>query len=422
MATRYTRQKAVGRAVPTGHEGNNIPDDFDVPSCTVEDVDRALFNLFDEQIPLQYEQKGETKSIPVIFATGERFAVLRRKKPLRDRSGALILPLISIARTAIAQDVGKGYGIGQDTGDLVVKKRLAKEDARYQRVINKVALKNQDDVVHGTHLLSAKTGSLPGKIASRRAPEATKLDFRNGYSLKPDITNNIFEVITIPFPKFYTATYEVTFWAQYTQQLNDMITALMSTYTHNHGRTFRIETNKGYWFVAYVDPNLASGDNFDNFADDERLVKCTFNVQVPGYIVNPKFPGSQSGLRRFISAPQISFESVGASAVMLGQNRGGPRSGDPNDHVLQDLSTLDEEAIASHPGHKGLADVDPMTSTAMIGTEITKLAGVTFIRIERDPFTGEKVQKVIKIKTRNQRKGETVYSEGMTTTLDNLGS
>lgn len=421
MATRYTRQKQVGRVLPTGHEGSNIPDDFDVPSCTIEDVDRALFDLFNAQIPLQYERKGESTRIPVIFATGERFAVLRRKKPLRDKSGALILPLISIARTSIDQNKGPG-AMGQDTGDLVVKRRLAKEDARYQRVLNKVAFINQDSVATGDHLLSPKTGSLPGKLATRRQGSPTKPDFRNGRSLTPDLTNNIFEVITIPFPKFYTATYEVTFWAQYTQQLNDMITALMSTYTHNHGRTFRIESNKGYWFVAKVDPTLTPANNFDNFADDERLVKCSFGVTVPGYIVNPHFPGSQSGLRKFLSAPTISFESVGSSAAFGGQNRGGPRSGDPNDYVLQDLETLDGEAVARHPGHKGIADHDPMDSTTMIGTQVSKIGGAAFIRIERDPFTGEEVQKIVKVKTRNQRKGETVYSEGMTTSLDNLGT
>jgi hypothetical protein len=63
-----------------------------------------------------------------------------------------------------------------------------------------------------------------------------------------------------------------------------------------------------------------------------------------------------------------------------------------------------------------------MDSTTMIGTQVSKIGGAAFIRIERDPFTGEEVQKIVKVKTRNQRKGETVYSEGMTTSLDNLGT
>ena len=74
-----TRQQTGANRMPIGAD---IDPDFHVPSCTVEDVDRAVFNLFEKDITLQYSLKKEMKKIPVIFATGERFAVLRRKKPL----------------------------------------------------------------------------------------------------------------------------------------------------------------------------------------------------------------------------------------------------------------------------------------------------------------------------------------------------
>ena len=78
MSTRVTKSKTDPSSIPTGYEGDNIPEDFVLPSCTVEDVDRALFNLFEKDIPFYYKTKKETKKVPVIFATGERFAVLRR--------------------------------------------------------------------------------------------------------------------------------------------------------------------------------------------------------------------------------------------------------------------------------------------------------------------------------------------------------
>ena len=67
------------------------------------------------------------KRVPVIFATGERFAVLRRKKPLRDKAGALILPLVSIMRTDINQKPDGGMGPGQG-GPSIIKKKLSKDD------------------------------------------------------------------------------------------------------------------------------------------------------------------------------------------------------------------------------------------------------------------------------------------------------
>ena len=44
----------------------------------------GAFKLFDEELGLQVttEKQGVT-DIPVIFATGERFALVKRKKPIK---------------------------------------------------------------------------------------------------------------------------------------------------------------------------------------------------------------------------------------------------------------------------------------------------------------------------------------------------
>ena len=92
MSTRYDKQSQSPNSIAGGYEGTDTGD-IVIPSCTIEDVDRAVFNLFEKQMPLQYKHRKKTKRIPVIFATGERFAVLRRKRPLKDKNNALILPM-----------------------------------------------------------------------------------------------------------------------------------------------------------------------------------------------------------------------------------------------------------------------------------------------------------------------------------------
>ena len=81
MSTKYTKPD-ITPGSPNSMARTNIPDDFVLPSCGIEDVDRAVFKLFDEELPLFFEAKGKTERIPVIFATGERAFVLRRNKPL----------------------------------------------------------------------------------------------------------------------------------------------------------------------------------------------------------------------------------------------------------------------------------------------------------------------------------------------------
>ncbi len=85
MPTRYQLDKVLANRIRGGYEGENHSE-YTIPSCGLEDVDKAVFNLYNKDLPFFYDLNGERKKIPVIFATGERFAVLRRKKPLTDKN------------------------------------------------------------------------------------------------------------------------------------------------------------------------------------------------------------------------------------------------------------------------------------------------------------------------------------------------
>ena len=83
-----------GEKTFTNFDGSNAPEDFEFPSIELEDIDRAVFDLFDSQIRFEVEDNGKSKKIPVIFSTGERFALTRRKDPIRDMNKEV--PLIHL--------------------------------------------------------------------------------------------------------------------------------------------------------------------------------------------------------------------------------------------------------------------------------------------------------------------------------------
>ena len=89
-------------------------------------------------------------------------------------------------------------------------------------------------------------------MASRRTSSMVPLGVRRGDLLEPDLNRNITEIIEMPPVQFITATYEITVWAQYVQQMNDIIMAVMSNMQSYGGRTFRLETKKGYRFNFHV--------------------------------------------------------------------------------------------------------------------------------------------------------------------------
>ena len=388
---------SVQDRIKSGLEGQNIPSDFYLPPCGLEDIDRALFDLFDKELQFSVEQKGASRKVPVIFATGERFALIKRREPLRDENEALILPLISIRRTSIDQSAGSERLA--DTGDLVIKRRLSSRDAVYQNLVNPQNLLHQDNVTSENNSANAADprSAKPGRVNSRRLPVKT-------HSGGPVLSNNldshhIYEIITIPFPHFITVTYEITFWTSYTQHMNRMIEKFVGSYTGNRNQ-FKIESDKGYWFVAYPNNSVSNQDNFDDMTAEERIVRYTFSMEVPAYLVAPEGEGNMRPFRKFVSAPDVAFEVFTANAPIVQHPSGLPDpTGDIDKFILNDVNQINSAG-----------DI----------VENDRLRYLKAANRVINPFTGDDKVEYLKVLTTNQRQGETVVSARIVTKVEDL--
>lgn len=288
--------------------------DLSIAPVGIEDVDVALFKLFENEIKLQVGgNNSEPKKVPVVFASGEKWALLKKKRALRDRNNSLILPLVTIARTTITQDSTAdiaGRGINQQTNEIVIHRRLDKSDRGYQNLINRYLLKNQKNVA-----VNPDSEHVENQLLTERDVGADESDplVRDGAWLADIKKNNIYETIVIPAPQFCTIEYEVTMWTQYTQHMNQLIEQLISSFLPQ-GNSWRINTDKGYWFLAMVDGNTYSPEgNYDEMGQEERIIKYKFNVNVRAYIFATQQPGVGIPIKRYVSSPVINFD-VGASS------------------------------------------------------------------------------------------------------------
>jgi hypothetical protein len=391
MATqKEMANQPIGNRILSGYEGANLPEDFKIPSLGIEDVDRAMFNLFDKDNQIYIMTRDDEsveqfqKKVPVVFATGERFALRERRNPIRDKSGALILPIISIRRTGINQaKENMGSAIGQDTGDFVIKKRLSSKDPKFQNAVNRLGLKNQENVASDNNFLNFidQSGARPGTLSSRRS----KLIRTKDGLLTSNPTYNITEVISIPFPIRYTVKYEITFWTSFQIHMNQMIEKVMTNYD-GQGRTYKLTTDKGYYFVAYFADDIETQDNFEEFTDDERVHKYVFNVEVTAYMIANQNGGDMVPFRRYLSAPQISFGIFDGDFEQQ-RDEGTAPTGNPNDFLLNNIENLDNR-----------------------GRPIKRLQDVFERRIIVDPFSGKNERAFVRIKRRDARVGETTIS------------
>lgn len=302
-STRFNIERDPSDPKPHLNSGyEDIPStDFTIPPCGITDADEGMFNLFNREIPFTIAKVRtsngavDVKKPSVIFATGERFATAKQLKPLKDKDGRIILPAISIRRRGIEQTTEdiNGRGINQQTGTLTISKKLADKDRDFQNYLNKFALENMN---------------LP-ETSRETGIDQYEEDVIQGGLLQPKLksTANIYEIYTIPQPQFFTATYEIVFWTSFTEHMTYMIETFMSSYLPQD-KMFRINTEKGYWFLAYVEDQMASGDNFDDFKDNRRVLRYTINMKVKGYILATNAPGQPVPVRKWVSAPDIVFD------------------------------------------------------------------------------------------------------------------
>lgn len=306
MATRFnskSRSKLGVSPLPTGYESQYGKPEFTIPPCGLEDVDVALFELFDKEISPMcggIDGKPVTK-VPIIFAAGEKWAMLKRGRPLRDKNNTLVIPLITIMRTEVTQDSTDvvGRGISQQTGEIVIRRRLDKSDRDYQSLINKFFLRGQANLaVPRGNVKSNESLATDGKIGSL----VDRQDL-----LAPDLRNNVWETIVVPSPQFYTVKYQVTVWTQYMQHSNQILEKIFASYLPQ-AQSWRLDTPKGYWFVATTEGgNYAGETNFEDMGTNERFIKHNFTVSVPAYFFATASPGAPVPLKRYVSSPTIEF-------------------------------------------------------------------------------------------------------------------
>lgn len=380
--------------ISSGYEGLNTEENFSIPKNGIEDVDRAVFELFDKKLAFEVKNRDTTIPVPVVFASGERFALTRRKEALRDDNNALILPIISIVRKNIDLSPGQG-GFGtaisyRDQDLYVIKRRLSEEDRDYQNLINKLGLKNQENV---SKRKFSRSDIVPGNIqvensqASRRNNKNISY-FKEQIDLAPRIGKNIYEIITVPYPEFFTIEYDVTFWTQYVTEANQMIEHLVAMFD-GQDRGFKITTRSGYEHFAFVSNSITSNDNFSDYSNEERIIKNSFTITVPSYLIAPEIDGVNTPFRRFLSSPEINFEISEAKTKSIKLKDKNNAQNNVDKFILTDIDTLNPDGSFND----GIEDL-----------------GIELLFEDIDPKTGQVTKEYRRVLARNQRKGETVLS------------
>lgn len=419
MTTRFTYKSKSTFGVnglQSSYDGTT-PSSFVIPSVGIEDVDAALFKLFDKEIPFQITTHNnstkELSKVPVIFASSEKWALAKRSNGVRDKQGSLILPLITVVRTSLQQSFNDditGRGINQQTGELVIQRKLDNSDRDYQNLINKFLIKNQDNIAVNTNIASEN------QISTSRQQGELTLDqtINDGGLLSSNIHNNVTETIVVPSPQFFTAVYDVTFWTQYTFQMTQLLEVMISSFLPQ-GNAWKLETSKGYWYVATIDGNAYNPENnADDMSTEERILKYKFTVKIPGYIFASSAPGVPIAIKRYVSFPTISFD-VGVASGESSESEAieEPFLGadDPTLPMsIESSKRQDKRDVGGtklYPNISATSPNDPSLQSKQRGVPLQK-----FKKVIGTSTTGKQTISYVKVVTTNKHTGETVFASG----------
>ena len=412
--------------LPTGYPDAGVTSDFVVPSVGLEDVDSAIFNLFDKEIPIQIDETSSSgmKKVPVIFAGGEKWAMLKRNKPLRDKSNTLILPLITIGRAGFSQTSTEdlvGRGINQKTGEIVISRRLDKSDRGYQNLINRTSLQGQQNLA--VTPIDAFMGQLSTKGNIGDFSEDPTVRSGGLISGRKSNIGNVYETIVIPSPQFITVTYDVIVWTQYTHHMNQVIETIISSYLPQT-QGWRLDTPKGYWFIANVDDgSFATETNFEDMSQGERIIKQKFSVKVPAFILASSAPGVPIAAKKYVSVASVSFD-VGLTGKSVSANKSPVQQDPPVDDPF--LGSDDPTLPTAENARRGrssdqrkydnlrpftggeIEDSDPALSSFPRGTK----PGM-YTKFVSTDAAGKQSTQYIRIVNKNPFTGETTYAPGV---------
>ena len=198
-------------------------------SVGIKDIDEAVFYYFQNVIKPFVYQNGERREVPIIYGAPERWKSFQRDGYYRDKSGAIMLPIVVIKRDSLTKD---------------------------RTVANK---------------LDANMPNLYGQWSKEFSSKNFYSNFGTLNNRKPVEKFHI-----VAQPDYVTMEYSCIIQTYYMEQLNKIIEACEYASDAYWGNPERFQ------FRAFIDTFTTATELTQG---KDRLVTGTFNIRLRGYIL-----------------------------------------------------------------------------------------------------------------------------------------
>tara|TARA_R110000765_G_scaffold8670_4_gene27691 strand:- start:399 stop:1232 length:834 start_codon:yes stop_codon:yes gene_type:complete len=233
-------------------------DGYAIQGSSIENIDIGFYEYVDEALNLHVTSNGGFKKVPVTWLASERAFQIKNNVALRDASGHLKLPLITVNRTSIIKDPSF-------KGAYQALNQLPSSGPR--------GYKNNPYHV-GRKIKSVKSS----EFMENDLNEKTLGQNNNGYTITKKI---VYEEVYIPIPVYISINYSINIRTEYQQQMNQLIVPFISS--TGQINSFVFEKN-GYRYEAFIQQDYGLSNNSDNLGEEERYFSTKIEVKVLGYV------------------------------------------------------------------------------------------------------------------------------------------
>jgi len=242
----------------TGVDDPSVISETTVMPSTLETIDAAIFEWLNEKVNVHCDTNKGFNKIPVLWLSAERAHQVKNNKEIRDDSGFLKLPLITLSRTGVVKDPAR-KGIFQahvppetdkKGGSIVIARRI-----------------NQD-----------KTSNFANADTYRRMRGGGKHQIN--FPRKNEKV--VYESISIPMPVHINLNYSIELRAEYQQQMNEMTTPFMTkTGNINHFVAYK----DGHNYEGFIQQDFSQDGNAADLGLDEKIYSTRVTIRVLGYLI-----------------------------------------------------------------------------------------------------------------------------------------
>ena len=245
-----------------------------ISPSTIETIDYAFYNWLDKTMDIHSRSEEGWKKVPITWISAERVHQIKSNKDIRDSSGMIKLPLMTIERKSINKDPSK-------TGSIPANIRPINDEKGGTITIARRI--NQDKTSNFLNAAQSKKTTLAGtEVRTPQRRDNKVYPLYDNRTQRQRIPKVVYQTMTIPIPVHVAVTYQVYIKTDYLQQLNE----ITSPFFTKNGNTRYIKLKYDqHQYDAFIKGDFAFENNASSLNEERKNYSSSITIEVIGYLI-----------------------------------------------------------------------------------------------------------------------------------------